>query len=409
MNNILTKAIRAYKGESLIESIKDYTVIDIETTGFDTSNDKIIELAAIKIRNNQIVDKYSTLINPEIIVDEFITKLTGINNELLINAPTIDKKIKDYINFIGNDVVIGHNVNFDINFIYDRYNEYFSKFFSNDYIDTLRISKKIIKGLNNYKLKTLAENFDINYDNAHRAFNDCIITNELYQKLKKKMEEYELEREKYINSIKINKNINSCVIKGVTEQYSQFELLKICKNNGIDAKNYFKSGKNDYDYIVLSFRKYDAYKLSGGDHYYDDRTKKVISEFDFYDMIGLPYSKRGKRNNHNIKSKDIISENSSFDTRNPIYTKECVFTGTLEKMTRKDAMQIVANLGGKNRDTVTKETNYLILGNNDYCKSIKDGKSTKQKKAESYKLKGYDIEIISENVFYDMINDYINI
>jgi len=74
-------------------------------------------------------------------------------------------------------------------------------------------------------------------------------------------------------------------------------------------------------------------------------------------------------------------------------------------MVRKEAMQIVADLGGKNADSVTKKTNYLILGNNDYCKSIKDGKSSKQKKAEKLKLDGYDIEIIPENVFYDIISE----
>ena len=110
---------------------------------------------------------------------------------------------------------------------------------------------------------------------------------------------------------------------------------------------------------------------------------------------------------HRIKAKDISSDCNDFDMNNPIFDKECVFTGKLDKMTRKEAMQIVADLGGKNRDSVTKETNYLILGNNDYCKSITDGKSSKQKKAESYKLKGQDIEILSEDVFYEIIDDYI--
>lgn len=81
----------------------------------------------------------------------------------------------------------------------------------------------------------------------------------------------------------------------------------------------------------------------------------------------------------------------------------CVFTGTLERMTRKEVMQIVVDLGGINGNSVTAKTNYLILGNNDYCPLIKDGKSNKQKKAEELKLKGKDIEILTENVFYDMI------
>ena len=88
--------------------------------------------------------------------------------------------------------------------------------------------------------------------------------------------------------------------------------------------------------------------------------------------------------------------------------KHCVFTGTLERMARKQAMQIVADLGGINENSVTKKTNYLILGNNDYCKTIKDGKSNKQKQAEAYKLQGQDIEIIPETVFYDMLGDELS-
>ena len=82
-----------------------------------------------------------------------------------------------------------------------------------------------------------------------------------------------------------------------------------------------------------------------------------------------------------------------------------MFTGVLERMSRKEAMQLVADSGGINGDTVTQKTNYLVLGNNDYCKSIKDGKSNKQKKAEKLKASGLDIEIIPESVFYDMVLD----
>ena len=105
-----------------------------------------------------------------------------------------------------------------------------------------------------------------------------------------------------------------------------------------------------------------------------------------------------------MRASDIVSSSENVDPSNPLFGKVCVFTGTLEKMVRKDAMQLVANLGGINADNVTKKTNYLVLGNNDYCSSIKDGKSSKQKKAEKLKLSGQDIEIIPENVFYDIVS-----
>ena len=74
-------------------------------------------------------------------------------------------------------------------------------------------------------------------------------------------------------------------------------------------------------------------------------------------------------------------------------------------MTRKEAMQTVVNHGGINSANITKKTNYLVLGNNDYYTQIKDGKSNKQKKAESLKLQNCDIDIITENVFYDMLEN----
>lgn len=106
-----------------------------------------------------------------------------------------------------------------------------------------------------------------------------------------------------------------------------------------------------------------------------------------------------------VYARDIVGDSSKFDENNPLFGKIVVFTGTLERMTRRDAMQVVADLGGINGDTVTKKTNYLVLGNNDMCASIKDGKSTKQKKAEKYILDGADLAIISEDVFYDMLSE----
>lgn len=102
-------------------------------------------------------------------------------------------------------------------------------------------------------------------------------------------------------------------------------------------------------------------------------------------------------------AKDIKCQSDIIDEDNFFFGKHCVFTGKLEKMLRKEAMQLIVNVGGILDDTVTKQTNYLILGNNDYCSSIKDGKSKKQKKAEAYKLKGQDIEVLPENMFYELI------
>ena len=108
---------------------------------------------------------------------------------------------------------------------------------------------------------------------------------------------------------------------------------------------------------------------------------------------------------HRYCIESIKTDKTEFDENHPLFGKHCTFTGVLERMPRKTAAQIVVDLGGFCDDTVTKVTNFLILGNNDYCTTLRDGKSNKQKKAEAYKLKGRDIEIIPESVFYELISD----
>lgn len=106
---------------------------------------------------------------------------------------------------------------------------------------------------------------------------------------------------------------------------------------------------------------------------------------------------------YGVKANAVRATTNEFGETHVFFRKTIVFTGGLEKMQRQDAMQLVVNLGGICGDTVTQNTNFLVLGNAGYRSSIKDGKSSKHKKAEKLKILGKDIEIISENVFYDMI------
>ena len=111
-------------------------------------------------------------------------------------------------------------------------------------------------------------------------------------------------------------------------------------------------------------------------------------------------------NKSELDLRTLTSANININPDNPFYGKECVFTGKLERMVRADAAQLVVNLGGTAGNNVTKKTNFLILGNNDYCSTIKNGKSSKQKKAEQLILSGASLEIIPEDVFYEMLSSY---
>lgn len=124
------------KGNNLLELIDDYCVVDLETTGLSLKLCEIIEICILKVRNGKIIDKYETLLKPENEIDDFIENLTGITNEMLKNAPKFSEIYKEILTFIDKDVIVGHNVNFDINFLYDNFIKY-NHTFNNNYIDTL--------------------------------------------------------------------------------------------------------------------------------------------------------------------------------------------------------------------------------------------------------------------------------
>lgn len=308
LNSYITqkKNAREFKGKSLTELVPDYTVIDIETTGLDPNFDEIIEVSAIRVRSHETVDTFSTLVKPTNEIDEFITELTGITNEMLESAPPIASVLPDFMLFLGSDILIGHNVNFDINFLYDEALYLQLSPLRNDFVDTMRLGRKLFPNMPNHKLATMAKELHIKQVTAHRALADCETTKAIY----------------------------SAIIEYVNQ--------------------------NSIDWNFVFAR-------------------------------------------HNLHASDIHAQTDHFDPDSPFLGKVCVFTGALERMVRKDAMQIVANLGGICADGVTAKTNFLILGNLDYASNIKDGKSSKQKKAESLILKGKDLTIISEEVFYDMI------
>lgn len=304
------KINREHKGKSLIEFPSDYVVIDIETTGLDPYYDEIIEVAALKISNGAIIDTYQTLVKPTDIesVNEYITQLTGITPKMLSNAPLFTDIKNDFLSFLNDSILVGHNVNFDINFLYDATNGSLR----NDFIDTMRISRRLLPELKHHRLKDIAVHYNVDIDKSHRALDDCKTTNTCYMAL------------------------------------------------------------------------------------YSNVLTKFDSPETFYNSV----------KKYHLNANDIKTNNIEFDVNHPLYNKACVFTGTLERFPRKEAMQLVADVGGICQNGINAKTNYLILGNNDYCSTIKDGKSSKQKKAEELKLAGKDIEIISENVFYDMFESH---
>lgn len=156
----------------------NYVAFDIETTGLNPKYDKIIELGAVRVRDGEVVDTFSTFVNPAKSLPERIVELTGIRDADVADAPYIDDILDSFLAFVGDDVLLGHNILFDYSFVKKAaVNQ--RKDFEKQGIDTLRIAKRFLSGLESRQLGFLCEYYQIRLD-AHRALNDAIAAHRLY-------------------------------------------------------------------------------------------------------------------------------------------------------------------------------------------------------------------------------------
>ena len=172
------------KAEILEEFPADYTILDIETTGLSPHKCSIIELSAVKVRSDAAVDRFTSLVKPDGVINSFITGLTGITNEMVAGAPDIKSVLPEFMEFISDDCVLGHNVSFDIRFISANLKKYFSTDFTNARRDTMYLSRRYCT-LPSYKLDFLAKHYNISTEGHHRAMNDCMMTFEVYKNIKR--------------------------------------------------------------------------------------------------------------------------------------------------------------------------------------------------------------------------------
>ncbi len=166
------------KGQSL-----DHTcvVFDIETTGFSPIKNRIIEIGAVRVREGRIVDKFSTFVNPEVPIPYEIEQLTGISDNMVLDAPVIEEVLPRFLEFCEGAVMVAHNASFDISFI----KEYASRqglSFDPTVLDTVALARLLLPNLNRFKLDTVAKELRISLENHHRAVDDAGATAEIFVK-----------------------------------------------------------------------------------------------------------------------------------------------------------------------------------------------------------------------------------
>lgn len=165
-------------------AIDDYVIIDIETSGLSHENDRIIEIAAIHVKNGSVDNEFQTLVKQDITIPSEICALTGITDEMLrSDGMPIKAALETLISFVGKSTIIMHNVSFDCGFLISEAKRNNISLFRNRCIDTIPLAKRLVHGVSKYTLTALCEHFGIDVHGAHRALTDCHLTQALIEKL----------------------------------------------------------------------------------------------------------------------------------------------------------------------------------------------------------------------------------
>lgn len=162
--------------------LERYVVLDLEMTGLNPKRDKILEIGAARVENGKLVQQYETFVNPGIKIPEVVRKLTGITDEMVKEAPRTEEILEDFIGFCGEDILVGHNVIFDYSFLKQAaVNEKLS--FEKSAVDTLKLARKFLPGLEHRTLEYLCTYYGIDRTNGHRALYDALATKEVLERL----------------------------------------------------------------------------------------------------------------------------------------------------------------------------------------------------------------------------------
>ncbi len=162
-----------------------FVIVDLETTGLSPKNSEIIEIGAIKVIDNKVVDTMDVFVRPSRPLSWFITNLTGITNEMVDEGLSTKEALKVFDEFSFGMRLMAHNAKFDMSFLDVYMKKELGKGVRMDSMDTLLLSRAIVKDVPNYKLETLANRFNIDYSGAHRSLRDCEITLDVYNNIRK--------------------------------------------------------------------------------------------------------------------------------------------------------------------------------------------------------------------------------
>lgn len=267
-----------------------YVVIDLETTGHSPiKEDRIIEIGIVVIENNEIKDKQTTFINPNQSIPPFITNLTGITNEDVVSAPSFSEKAQAIVNIFKDSYLIAHNVPFDLGFLNAELENCGYKPLNNPVIDTVELSRILFPKATSYKLGDLAEFFDMQHNDPHRALSDAIVTAKLFIRLLDKLNALPYETIHYLLKMEpwyksdLQELLLQCEHKSAFQTYENSDIDTF---QGIAFKRFIEEQQEKEDIKEL-FGYYldNIYEENGTLHQYMSKYEKRAGQREMSETI----------------------------------------------------------------------------------------------------------------------------
>lgn len=250
--------IHIYLNFKITEQCALYTIVDIETTGNGIVGNKITEIAIFKHDGENVIDEYHSLVNPECEIPYFITGLTGIDNHMVRNAPTMQEIATEIHDFTAEQIFVAHSVNFDYNVIKHEFKT-LGQSYVRKKLCTVRLSRRLFPGFHSYSLGKLCSSLDIPLHNRHRAKGDAQATVRLFEKILKAK-----DSESVIKTF-LNTRSQEATLPPLLSRKVYDELP------AAPGIYYFKNNKGEIIYIGKA--KNIQRRVLG--HFYDKSTKEV--------------------------------------------------------------------------------------------------------------------------------------
>ena len=396
-----------------------YVVFDIETTGFDPFNDKIIEIGAVKMKGKEIIDEFSEFVNPKIPIPEEIVKLTSITDEMVKDAPDIKTILPRFLEFCGDSTVVAHNAKFDVGFIKQKSSDQNLEF-SPSVVDTLPLARALLVNEKKFGLANLTKYFGIILESHHRAIDDARATAEVFQKFFNMIITKGILTLKDINmnlqpNIQNAETLNTMIL--VKNQKGLRDLYELISKSHID---YFGMRKPRVPKTLLNQKRENLLLASSATGIYGNRGELINfylrGEFDeieerakFYDYIEvhppITYDELVEKNASEIESLEVVKKmNQYFYDLGKKLGKLVVATGDVHYLDENEAVNrnvLLLGSGNLRKTKFVDGSKYEFFDRKLYFR-------TTEEMLEEFKYVGDEIanEIVIENTnkIADMID-----